>query len=114
MNCETKNQTKYGRPDEILCNTSDMVAYLNVGAEMKIDVRVLAREGEQYIETSSGYHVDLYGRAIDERASKCMHIVPDGKVYVEITNEIDKMGEFYEKVCKMLLRRRGMLSKPKK
>jgi hypothetical protein len=105
MSCEKENQTKYGRPDEMLCSTADMVAYLNVGAEMKIGVRVLARAGEQYIEASSGYHQDPYGMPLGETADSCINIVPDGKIYLEITNETDRMGEFYRKVCKILLRR---------
>jgi hypothetical protein len=112
MKCETENKIKYGNPHEELCNVEDLIAFTQIGTEMNIDVKILARAGKQYIKTSSGYHSDPYGKPIGETADSCVSIVPNGKVYIEISNEIDKMGEFYEKVCKMLLRQRHALPKP--
>ena len=87
---------KYGNPHKELCTLKDLKAFVQVGAEMGIEVKILAKARQHYITSSTANDVDdhAYGESI------VLHdnIVPKGSAYIEIANEMRRMGEFYTKV----------------
>ena len=86
----------FGLPHRELCSVKDLKVFIKVGKEMGIDVAVIARAGQLYITDRTGpYDNDSgYGQSIDFHSN----VVPKGSVYIEHSNEISKMFEFYTRV----------------
>jgi hypothetical protein len=108
MKCETDNQShgnghvdkgspRYGIPHEKLCSVKDLEIFRQIGKYMRIGVRVIAQDGEEYVTTS----INNQDRP-NESISFHTHIVPEGSVYIQITNDKPKMNEFYERVDLLL------------
>ena len=88
----------FGNPHRELCAVKDSKAFIKVGREMGIGVKILARSGQKYIGTSEKYQIGSDGSPVGVSINFSTHKVPKGSVYLEITNEIRKMSEFYTKV----------------
>jgi hypothetical protein len=108
MKCETDNQShgngyvdkgspRYGIPHEKLCSVKDLEIFRQIGKRMRISVRVIAQDGDEYVTTS----INNQGKP-NESMSFHSYIVPEGKVYIQITNDQQRMKEFYEKVDLLL------------
>jgi len=87
---------KYGVPHKELCTLKDSKAFIQVGAEMGIEVKVLAKARQHYITGSTANDIDDHG--CGESIVLHDNIVPKGSVYIEIANEMRRMGEFYTRV----------------
>jgi hypothetical protein len=87
-----KDEPRYGTPHEITCTIEEFKAFQKIGEEMEIGVTVLATAGKKFIERFSKNGINKL----------FFSIVPEGKVHVEIANDIRKMDEFYAKAKKFL------------
>jgi hypothetical protein len=96
-NVDRAGMEQFGNPHHELCNVEDLTAFFIAGEEMGIKVRVLAQAGEKYNADHMDVAEDSSGTPVGASFDCSTHIVPKGKLYIEIGNEIRKMGKFYTK-----------------
>jgi len=89
---------KCGNPHHELCTREDLKAFVQVGKDMGIEVKVLAKDGQKYYVDRMDIAEDSTGAPVGASFDCSTHKVPKGSAYIEIANEMRRMGEFYTKV----------------
>lgn len=103
-----RSWSRFGNPHEELCSADDLRIFRKVGKKLKIPIKTKLREGGEYVTFGTANDIDDNGSG--ESTTIHRNIVPKGKVQIEITNDIPKMGTFYAMVD-ALARKKGLLEK---